>query len=191
MEGGQYTPIGSSTAQKAEVRIIAATNRNLERELANGNFRKDFFYRIHVIPIYLPVLKDRKEDLPLLIQHFIQLFSDDKAIRMIPDHILEKMVAYDWPGNVRELQNAVQQYLTLQKMEFIDIGQDENNRVKELDPTSRDFSSTHTLTQRIQQVEKQIILQCLEKNKWHKTKTALELGIDRRSLFRKVQVYER
>jgi len=191
MEGGQYTPIGSSMAQKAAVRIIAATNRNLERELLNGNFRKDFFYRIHIIPIYLPALKDRKEDLPLLIQHFIQLFSDDKAIRMIPDHILEKMVAYDWPGNVRELQNAVQQYLTLQKMEFIDIGQDENNRVKELDPISRDFSSTHTLTQRIQQVEREIILQCLERNRWHKTKTALELGIDRRSLFRKVQGFER
>ncbi len=187
MEGGQYTPIGSSTAKKADLRIIAATNRNLEKELSKGNFRKDFFYRIHIIPIYMPALKDRKKDLPLLIQHFIQMFSDDKAIRMIPDHIVEKMVAYDWPGNVRELQNAVQQYLTLQKMEFIDIGQDESNRVKELDPTSHHFSSTETLTRRIQQVEKEIIIQCLEKNKWHKTKTAWELGIDRRSLFRKIK----
>ncbi|MBU1344761.1 MAG: sigma 54-interacting transcriptional regulator, partial [Proteobacteria bacterium] len=100
MEGGQYTPIGSNEAKKADIRIIAATNRNLEEELAKGNFRKDFFYRIHIIPIYMPALKDRKKDLPLLIQHFIQMFSDDKTIRMIPDHILEKMVAYDWPGNV-------------------------------------------------------------------------------------------
>ncbi|MCF6248250.1 MAG: sigma 54-interacting transcriptional regulator [Desulfobacula sp.] len=187
MEGGQYTPIGCSTAKKADVRIIAATNRNLEKELLNGNFRKDFFYRIHIIPIYMPALKNRKKDLPLLIQHFIQMFSDDKAIRMIPDHIVEKMVAYNWPGNVRELQNAVQQYLTLQKMEFLEIGHDKNNRVKEFDSTSTDFSSTQTLTQRIQQVEQEMILHCLEKNKWHKTKAARDLGIDRRSLFRKIK----
>jgi DNA-binding NtrC family response regulator len=189
LEGGQYTPIGCNTANKADVRIIAATNRNLEKELSNDNFRKDFFYRIHIIPIYIPALKDRKKDLPLLIQHFIQMFSDDKAIRMIPDHVVEKMLTYDWPGNVRELQNAVQQYLTLQKMEFIDIGQDENNLVKSIDPTSYNFSSAETLTLQIQQVEKEIIMRCLEKNKWHKTKTAQELGIDRRSLFRKIKAF--
>ena len=189
MEGGQYTPIGSSAVKEADIRIIAATNRNLEIEMSKDNFRKDFFYRIHIIPIYLPAIRDRKEDLPLLIQHFIQLFSDDNAIRMIPDHIVEKMVAYDWPGNVRELQNAVQQYLTLQKMEFLEVGRDENNLIRELSPAPVDFSSKDSLTQRMQQVEKQIIKHLLEQNKWHKTKTAQDLGIDRRSLFRKIKLF--
>lgn len=189
MEGGQYTPIGSSDAKKSDIRIVAATNRNLEQEVSKGNFRTDFFYRIHIIPIYMPALKDRKKDLPLLIQHFIQMFSDDKTIRMIPDHIVEKMVAYDWPGNVRELQNAVQQYLTLQKMEFIEISQDKSDMVRELSPASHDFSSDKTLTARMQQVEMDIVRQCLEKNKWHKTKTAKDLGIDRRSLFRKLKTF--
>ncbi|MCP3874977.1 MAG: sigma-54-dependent Fis family transcriptional regulator, partial [Desulfobacteraceae bacterium] len=187
MEGGQYTPIGSSASKKADIRIIAATNRDLEKELSKGNFRKDFFYRIHIIPIYMPALKERKKDLPLLIHHFVQMFSDDKTIRMIPDHIVEKMVAYDWPGNVRELQNAVQQYLTLQKMEFLDIGQEEKNMVKELDLFSNNNTSKSTLNNRLQQIEKEIIRQYLEKNKWHKSKTAQDLGIDRRSLFRKIK----
>ncbi len=187
MEGGQYTPIGSSEAKKADIRIIAATNRDLEKELAKGNFRKDFFYRIHIIPIYMPALKERKNDLPLLIHHFIQMFSDGKAIRMIPDHIVKKMVAYDWPGNVRELQNAVQQYLTLQKMEFIEVGQDE--LTDDLSPNSNDLSSKGTLNKRMQHVEKEIIRLCLEKNKWHKTHAARDLGIDRRSLFRKIKIY--
>ena len=187
MEGGRYIPIGSSEAHKSDVRFIAATNRNLETEMSKGAFRKDFFYRIHVIPIYIPTLKERKEDLPLLIHHFIQMFSDEKTIRMIPDHIMEKMVSYDWPGNVRELQNAVQQYLTLQKMEFIDIGPDETSQVRELNPGLSPLAADETLVSRVQTMEKQIILECLEKNRWHKTKTARDLGIDRRSLFRKMK----
>ncbi len=187
MEGGQYTPIGSNDSQKADIRIVAATNRNLEKEVSDGNLRADFFYRIHIVPIYMPALKDRKEDLPLLIQHFIQMFSDGNTIRMIPDHIVEKMVAYDWPGNVRELQNAVQQYLTLQKMEFIEISTDENNTVKELLKGTDDFFNDNTLSGQMRQVERHIISQSLEKNKWHKTKTAQGLGIDRRSLFRKIK----
>ncbi len=189
LEGGQYTPIGSNTAQKADVRIIAATNRNLEKELSSGNYRKDFFYRIHIIPIYIPSLKERKNDLPLLIQHFIQMFSDEKTIGMIPDHIVEKMVAYDWPGNVRELQNAVQQYLTLQKMEFIDIGADESRRINESFPMQLEPNSSVLLSQRLQQIEKDIIRQHLEQNKWHKSKTAKALGIDRRSLYRKIKIF--
>ncbi len=189
LEGGQYTPIGSNIAQKADVRIIAATNRNLEMELSSGNYRKDFFYRIHIIPIYIPSLKERKSDLPLLIQHFIQMFSDERTIGIIPDHIIEKMVDYDWPGNVRELQNAVQQYLTLQKMEFIDIRKDETSPIKELIPVQPDNHSTVLLSQRLQQVEKEIIQQYLEQYKWHKSRTAKALGIDRRSLYRKIKAF--
>ncbi len=189
MEGGQYTPIGSSDSKKADIRIIAATNRDLEKELSKGNFRKDFFYRIHIIPIYMPALKDRKEDLPLLIHHFVQMFSEDNTIQMIPDHIVKEMIAYDWPGNVRELQNAVQQYLTLRKMEFLDIGHDESDMIKALTSVSDEAAGKATLSARLQKIEKEIIRHHLEKNKWHKTKTAKDLGIDRRSLFRKIKAF--
>lgn len=187
LEGGHYTPIGSSESKNADVRIIAATNRNLEKEVSKGSFRSDFFYRIHIIPIHIPPLKKRKEDLPLLIQHFIQMFSDDSTIRMIPDHIIEKMVNYDWPGNVRELQNAVQQYLTLQKMEFLELEHEKTPVMKEYMTQSKPPGQFTTLTDQMRFVEKQIVRECLEKNKWHKSKTANELGIDRRSLFRKIK----
>ncbi len=117
------------------------------------------------------------------------MFSDDKTIRMIPDYVVEKMLAYDWPGNVRELQNAVQQYITLQKMDFIGTGPKESAGNREFDSTAIGYKPDETLTSRIQKIEKQIIQQCLEKNKWHKTRTASELGIDRRSLFRKIKNY--
>jgi DNA-binding NtrC family response regulator len=189
MEGGRYTPIGSSVSCSADVRIIAATNRNLEEEMHKGRFRQDFFYRIHVVPIHIPPLRERKEDLPLLIQHFVQMFSDEKTIRMIPDYVVERMLAYDWPGNVRELQNAVQQYITLQKMEFIGSGPGKAGGAQELNASSSGPESGENLAQRLQKLEKQIIRQCLEKNRWHKTNTARELGMDRRSLFRKIQNY--
>ncbi len=114
--------IGSSTTLKIDVRIIAATNRDLEKEIDEGRFRLDLFYRLHVFPIHLPPLRERREDIPLLVYHFIKIFSEKarKLISGIGDSQMKKLIDYSWPGNIRELQNLLERTILLAKNNFID-----------------------------------------------------------------------
>ena len=116
ISGDGYTPVGSNMKKNTDVRIIAATNRNLRDLVKRGVMREDFFYRIHILPIYLPPLRERKDDLPLLVDHFLQLH--DKNQLPLPGHIVEALLKYDWPGNIRELQNVLHRYLTLKRLDF-------------------------------------------------------------------------
>ena len=108
-----YTPVGSNVIKNADVRIIAATNRNLRDLIKKGAMREDFFYRIHILPIYLPPLRERKDDLPLLVDHFLQMY--DRNHPPLPGHVAESLLNYDWPGNVRELQNVLHRYHDFKK----------------------------------------------------------------------------
>ncbi len=105
-----FVPLGSEEPVSVDVRIIVATNKDLKEEVKNGNFREDLFYRIHVIPVELPLLKDRKEDIPPLVDHFIQKFSDlmGKKVKSITPAAMQKLMLHDWPGNVRELENTIE-----------------------------------------------------------------------------------
>jgi len=107
--------IGGRQTIKINVRIIAATNRNLEKEIAEGRFRMDLYYRLHVFPITLPSLRDRKEDIPLLVRHFIQHFSMTfgKKPPTPSMEVMERLIAYDWPGNIRELENLLERTILL------------------------------------------------------------------------------
>jgi DNA-binding NtrC family response regulator len=118
----EFERIGSNTTLKIDVRIIAATNRNLEKEIEEERFRLDLFYRLHVFPIHLPPLRERKEDIPLLVQHFIKFFSEKarKSITGVSDPEMKKLVDYSWPGNIRELQNLLERTILLAKHNFID-----------------------------------------------------------------------
>ena len=116
ISGDGYTPVGSNTIKNTDVRIIAATNRNLRDLVKRGVMREDFFYRIHILPIYLPPLRERKDDLPLLIDYFLQLH--DKNHPPLPGNIVEALLNYDWPGNIRELQNVLHRYMTLKRLDF-------------------------------------------------------------------------
>lgn len=118
----EFERIGSNTTLKTDVRIIAATNRDLEKDIDEGRFRLDLFYRLHVFPINLPPLRERKEDIPLLVQHFIKIFSEKarKFISGISDSQMKKLVEYSWPGNIRELQNLLERTILLAKHHFID-----------------------------------------------------------------------
>jgi len=118
----EFERIGSNTTLKTDVRIIAATNRDLEKEIEEGRFRSDLFYRLHVFPIQLPPLRERKEDITLLIEHFIKIFSEKarKSISGISDSQMKKLVDYSWPGNIRELQNLLERTILLAKHNFID-----------------------------------------------------------------------
>ena len=190
IEGGGYTPIGSSEVVIPNIRIVAATNRQLQEEVRKGHLREDFYYRIHIIPIQLPPLRERREDIGMLIQHFLETFSEGGAVPVMPDHVMRSLRNRDWPGNIRELQNAVHRYLTLNAYE------------PEEQPTVAPASASPepdykapappadtALADVLAHYEREHLLRVLNANHWHRSRAAHILGIDRRTLFRKIQKY--
>ena len=113
IEHGGFTPVGGAQIHRPDVRIIAATNRDLLERVNEGAMRRDFYYRIHVIPIHLPPLRERKADIPLLVEHFLKAYPSNKRFEYMDSEMLHAFMLYDWPGNVRELQNVLYQYLSL------------------------------------------------------------------------------
>lgn len=188
IEGGGYTPIGGREVKTPRVRIISATNRDLKSHIAHGLMRKDFYYRIHIIPIHLPPLRDRKEDLPLLIHHFLRLLGSGSNIPSIPESVMRSLQHYDWPGNVRELQNTLQRYITLKQIDFIDNAQPASNpALPDPDKMACDSSTALRLSDATMRFEKKYIQSMLAEHHWNRGQTAAVLGIDRKTLFRKLK----
>lgn len=185
IEGQSFIPVGGTTAIRPDVRIVAATNRNLREEVLKGRFRKDLFYRLQIIPIALPPLKKRKEDISLLVEHFLKrMVHPDKQYESLPPKIRIMLEQYDWPGNIRELQNALYRYLA---MGTLDLG---DSQAEEDDSLASPQSQGRTLSQMMDEHEKKIILEHLKINQFHKDRTAKQLHIDRKTLFRKIQKYK-
>ena len=188
IEGGGYTPIGSNTLRKPNFRIIAATSRNLTDLVQKGRMRSDFFYRVHVIPIHLPPLRKRKEDIPLLIGHFLKAY-DRKMHPQISDQIMATLLAYDWPGNVRELQNVLYRFVTLKRLDL-------TGEIRTAPGFAEPFAGPedplpHTtaasLAEATAQFEKKMISASLVQCRWNRTQTAKMLGIGLRTLQRKMK----
>lgn len=189
LDGGGYTPVGSSEVKKAEVRIVAATNRDLKQEVKNGRMREDFFYRIHIIPITLPPLRERKDDLPLLIEHFLSIYATSENMPVLDGKVLGMLYNYEWPGNVRELQNVLQRYITLKTLDFMSTSVTKSVAIDDID--SIDIQeNAESLSQAMDNVEKTIIRSVLEKNQWQKSRTATILNVNRKTLFRKMKKYD-
>jgi DNA-binding NtrC family response regulator len=181
IDSGEYIPLGSNVARRTDVRIIAATNKNLRDLVREGLIREDFFYRIHIIPIHLPPLRERKEDIPLLIDHFMRLHGEtDKNVGRIN---MDRFLDHEWPGNVRELQNVIHRYISMKKLDF---GGSRPSR-KSLDLP--EMSSGTGLAEMMDACEKAIIKKTLDEWKWHRGKAAEILGINRKTLFMKIQKY--
>ena len=119
IEGKGYTPVGGNEVKKSDFRIVAATNRDLVNLVKKGKMREDFFYRIYILPITLPPLRERKEDIPLLIDHLLEQYAENQEKPHIPIEVREALENYNWPGNVRELQNMLHSYITLGKLDFM------------------------------------------------------------------------
>ena len=189
IDGGGYTPVGSIQAKKSDFRVIGATNRDLTNLTKENLIREDFFYRIHVISITVPPLRDRKEDIPLLINHFLKSNGNGNKRSDIPWSMMERLYNYHWPGNVRELQNVLQRYLTVKRLDLLGPvanGSDYLNGTSgnNLDPEDLKF---HHATEEFQ---KDVIVRALEQTHWHRGKAASMLGIDRKTLFRKMRSLE-
>jgi PAS domain S-box-containing protein len=186
IDGGGYTPLGSNQVKTSNIRIIAATNRDLKDHIKQKLMREDFFYRIHILPIHVPPLRDRKEDLPLLIDHFLGPYTGRRDLPPIAGKLMDKMVQYDWPGNVRELQNVVTRYCNQKRIEL--MGAMTTEQVPPEEPVIPEHLVPE-LNNSIGHYEKQVIIAALNKNQWHRKNAAQMLRIDRKTLFNKMKRY--
>jgi len=183
-----YEPVGAVSSVKADMRIITATNKKLDQLLKQGKFREDLYYRINVVKLELPPLRDRKEDIPLLVDHFIGRFNrlHDKNICCVTNEVTAALMAYDYPGNVRELENVIEHCFVLCRGEIIELqhlpasvrGATDVDKIKTVEPAT------------LKQMEIILITRSLRRNKGNKTKTARELGIDKSTLFRKMKAFD-
>jgi PAS domain S-box-containing protein len=185
-----YEPLGSNQSVKADVRIIAATNRDLQALVGEGTFREDLYYRLNVVKIQLPPLRGRKEDIPMLIEHFIKQFSAQKCkdIVGISDAALSELLRYDYPGNIRELENIIEYAFILCHGGYI---QPEHLPEPFAPGEKREEKGMLMLEkpQSLDDIEKQAIYQALERNHWRRLATCRELGIAKDTLRRKIQRY--
>jgi len=192
IEGGGFTPVGGNMLKKPDLRIVAATNKDLKKLVIQGMMREDFFYRVNIIPIKLPPLRERKEDLPLLIEHFLSQYDKDMAIPPMDQKVTDAFLNYDWPGNVRELRHSLDRYVTLNDCDFLDSLVVTPIPHKSYDIKNNDIamaSAGKSLPDMVADIEKQIISKALEENRWQKSKTASDLGIHRKTLFTKMKKY--
>ena len=178
--------MGATTSVKADVRIIAATNHNLSEMVAHKTFREDLFYRLNIVKLMLPPLRKRKEDIPLLVDHFIKklAFSKGKNITGISDDVIRLFMTYDFPGNVRELENILEHAFVMCRGEEIKV----DHLPKEFkDAVMRTNNGDIPLQSRFMESETEIIKEALKRNLGHRGKTARELGIDPSTLWRKMK----
>ena len=179
LEGGEYRPIGGTETISADFRIISASNAVLGDKVIGGQMRKDFFYRIQVIQIQLPPLRNRKEDIPLLVEHFLRKIKAPYDMAKVPGRILDILMEYDWPGNVRELRNVLQRYVTLGHVEFLAPGSESKTA-----PITTEIN----LRKAVQELEKSLIAKALHQTDGNRTLASKVLGISRRALFRKMSL---
>lgn len=183
-----YEPLGSNTSIKADVRIIAATNRDLQTLVEQGLFRDDLYYRLNVVKLLLPPLRERKEDIPMLCQHFIKTFSlrQGKEIIGISEPAMDILLRYNFPGNIRELENIIEYAFILCHSGLIMP----NHLPEPLAPKESSAESGSQSPRSLDEIEKQAILAALERNSWRKLVTCRELGISKDTLRRKIQKYQ-
>lgn len=183
IEEGVVTRIGSSKQIYVNVRIIAATNKNLSDETMKGNFRKDLFYRLNVLPVFLPPLRERKEDIPLLLDYFLSTISKklNKRKVSIPKEYIKALVEAPWPGNIRELENLVERIINTESIDGIDENLDKNNK--------ENIAEAKEIPLTLASMEKQYILTMLNRYNGNITSCAKALGIGRNTLYRKIKDY--
>lgn len=204
----KFTPVGSNRELDMDVRILAATNRNLEQLIKEGGFREDLFYRLNVIPIYLPPLRQRKEDIERLITHFIGKFNQKhkKKILSVDTHALEALMAYQWPGNIRELENVIEHAFVIESSDAIGVGSlPENIRpIQEVQPAVKTtegctkeapeepFTDSQSLDfqDHKSKFEREFIIRALKAFNGRINQTAQHANIPKKTLLRKLQKYD-
>ena len=193
LEDGTFYRVGGTDRKKADVRIIVATNKKLKKLVEQDLFRRDLFYRINTIPITLPPLRERRDDIVLLLNYFFNSYIDICHIekKEISQAVIDSLIAYDWPGNIRELKNTVERLIILS-------GEDKTIELRHLPNEIKDVfspvpsvigSNNGKLKESLISVEKEIIEATLKMSKWNKTAASRELGISRATLNNKIEQF--
>jgi transcriptional regulator with PAS, ATPase and Fis domain len=190
LQEGVITRIGSQQSISVDVRVIAATNKDLKKEVALGRFRKDLFYRLNVLPLYLPPLRQRKEDIPLLIKYFMKNISKnlEKNEVEISKENLERLMNYNWPGNIRELENVVELIINTESIPVDYFKQEEYDPVFDMSDDSLDVDSGMNMD--MDSMEKKHVIKVLEKYQGNISHSAKALGIRRNTLYNKIKKYD-
>jgi DNA-binding NtrC family response regulator len=189
LQEGELERVGGDDTIKVDVRVVAATNKNLADEIAAGRFREDLFYRLNVVPIELPPLRERREDIPALVSYFVAQVceQDDRKAKRLSQGAVSMLMQYDWPGNVRELKNSIERLVILTG-EAEDIGEDD---VRDALPTLKPVSTTYrrgtALKDLVAAAERDLVLEALAANDHHISNTARELGLERSHLYKKMK----
>ncbi len=193
LEGHPFERVGGSESLKVDVRVIAATNRDLEKDVTDGRFRRDLYFRLHVLEIVVPALRKRPDDIPLLADYFFQRFIGEtgRKIRGFTQRAMDQMQRYRWPGNVREMKNVIERAIVLAEGEYID---QQDLMLSKL-PTTGDTTDVPSVPMEfvpssLADVERKHILATLRATNWNKSQTASMLGIERSTLDRKIQRYD-
>ena len=187
IEQREFMRVGGSETIRIDVRIVAATNKDLQIEIKAKRFREDLYHRLNLIPIHMPPLRDRRDDIPVLVKHFLDQRRDEQPLR-ISDEAMELMMSYAWPGNVRELEQALERAILLREGELI-RSDDFPSTIRETISRPETVSAEVTLAGVMEQFERQFIIETLKKHNWNKSKTAEALKIGRRNLHKKIKKY--
>ncbi len=188
----EFTRVGGEEVINIDVRVIAATNKDLTVEMRHGRFREDLFYRLNVVALHVPPLRERGDDIPILAQHFLEVFAkkNNKPLKGFTPQAMDRMVRYDWPGNVRELMNAVERAVVLSRFEYVDV--------QDLPLAIQDVGNDEAITRLspsipaglpLDEVEKATIIKTLEQTGGNKSEAARRLGITRKTLHKKLKKY--
>ncbi len=199
LQDGEIDPVGGSKPVKVNVRVISATNRNLAEEVKNGKFREDLYYRLNVFPIYIPALRDRREDLPMMVDSFLKLSakSEHKEIKGIASDAQKMLLEYSWPGNIRQLKNTIFRAVVLCEKGTLELG-DFPQFKEDVSGTNTATSGTPTATimqnadghfKNLAEIEKHVIESALKRYNGHMSEVARRLGIGRSTLYRKLESY--
>jgi transcriptional regulator with GAF, ATPase, and Fis domain len=194
----EFRPVGGRGTVKVDVRVIAATNRDLDEMVKDGAFREDLYYRLNVFPIRVPPLRERKEDIPALTYHFLKKYSEEtgKDVTHISLESIKRLTAYDWPGNVRELENIIHRAVILTKGKTLrprDITLPESEAAElDVPMTSEELKEKkkELREKSVEEVERAFILKALERNGWNVTKASQEVGMQRSNFQSLVKKYQ-
>ncbi len=191
LQDGQFSRIGGQEDRKVDVRVICATNRSLETEVASGRFRQDLFYRINVVQIQVPPLRHRAQDIPTLVHYFLQLYSDKFSVRPKPisSSLLEMLQNYSWPGNIRQLENLMKRYVILGNDEAItsELVVRNGDCFDPVIPADGRISLKKATRDAVRELERRIILKVLHAHNWNRKRAARAMSISYRALLYKIQ----
>jgi two-component system nitrogen regulation response regulator NtrX len=191
----EFQRVGGAKTIRVDVRVIAASNKNLKEEIKRGGFREDLFYRLNVIPLHVPPMRERKEDMPLLVEHFLMEFSREYGIKpkKIAEDVIKVFQEYNWPGNVRELKNIVERLMIMTKSPVVaisDIPKSLKGDISLQDAAAHEVKRYDSFKDAVNDFEKEYITTILKENDWNISKTADVLQLDRSHLHRKIKAFD-